>query len=286
MQHLKRTKTILALMAAFLLAVPACGPTGPSEKEPSGIREYESLFELTEADRDTEPSADAERIDLSEASGEVVLSRPGDYVLSGDLTGRITVEAEEQVVHLFLNNVNVRCLSGPALNVKSAGKVIVTALSGTSNTFRDSGDYEVSANENACVYSVSDLTVNGEGKISVSGFYKDAVHSLDVVKILVKEIFVQAKRNGIRGNDGVYLSSEHADVQSEKDGIRTTKISSRVKGCLELENCGLSVISGGYALRSEGDLYTDAASNVFLKGILGQYLANGETALNAEGFLK
>ena len=138
---------------------------------------------ITYADRETE-AGNPQLIDLSAVDGEVEITKGGAYLLQGETSGRIRINAEEQTVYLLLNGAKITVKQGPALSVKSAGKVILSLQPGSENTFVDSGDYRGFLEEESCIFSTTDITINGTGKLNIYGFYKDAIHSKDVVRIL------------------------------------------------------------------------------------------------------
>lgn len=244
---------------------------------------YESPFVVTRADSNADFSS-ASHIDLSTVSDQYVISNAGDYLLTGELDGSICIDAEEQVVHLIFNGIDIHSFNGPAISVVSAGKVIITINPDTVNNLRDSGYYNTSDEENACIYSVSDLTINGSGALNVYGFHKDGIHSKDIVKILGGEISILSKRDGIRGNDGILIRTDTLDIESEGSGLHTTKTDSNIRGDIEISGGSLSIISGDYAIASVGSLCVSECS-IYDKGILGSYRV-GENLIVQEGCLE
>ena len=289
----KQIIRIIGMMILPIYLLTSCTSTPPSlqheqiseetSSSENAINTYESPFSVTRADLNTDDSS-ASHIDLSTVSDRYVISDAGDYLLTGALDGSICVDAEEQVVHLIFDGIDIHSYTGPALSVISASKVIITVKSDTVNTLRDSGYYDVSGEENACIYSVSDLTINGDGVLNIYGFYMDAIHSKDVVKILGGEISILSKRDGIRGNDGILVRTDILSIESESSGLHTTKTSSNIQGDIEISGGDLSIISGDYAISSVGSLYVSECS-IYCKGILANYHVGGNLTIQ-EGCLK
>ncbi|MCI8550446.1 MAG: carbohydrate-binding domain-containing protein [Lachnospiraceae bacterium] len=227
---------------------------------------YESRFSITKADADTEGS-EVQTIDLNTVTDKYTIDSAGTYLLSGSFNGTLCVDAEEQIVHLILDGVSIHSATGPAISVLSAGKVILTLKGGASNTLRDSAQYHTSGEENACIYSICDLTVNGSGTLNLYGYYKDALHSKDIVKILGGEINIQAKRDGIRGNDGILICNDKLNIESEGTGLHVTKNRKATKGAIEISAGEHSIISGKYAISSTGDFFAENCT-IYGKGIL------------------
>ncbi len=230
---------------------------------------------VTRADQETEYT-NAVPIELSAMQGAVLIENAGEYLLSGELEGNICIDAEEQIVHLFLDNVKINSPDGSAIRIDSAGKVIITLLEGTENYLYDSGKYQVSDEEDACIYSVCDLTINGDGLLEVYGYFKDAVHGKDKVKIINNTIKVKAKREGIRANDGIYIDGANINIECENDGLRTTNSGDDGRGAIEILNSSISVIAGRYAINSENNIAISNTDEV-LKGIVSNYYENGKT---------
>lgn len=228
---------------------------------------YEPVFSATKADSSVEDE-EAAFVDLGEAEGEYRIGAGGAYLLTGEMKGTVSIDAEEQVVHLILDNVSIASGTGPAILVRSAGKVVITLKDGTENQVRDSGAYPAAAEENACIYSMCDLTVNGTGSLEIGGYYKDGIHSRDVVKILGGQVTIHAKRDGIRGNDGFMMQDGRLDIQSEGTGIRTTKSGRAGKGAVEISGGTVLVIAGEYAVSAVAELWARDCS-IAPKGILG-----------------
>ncbi|MBQ7840193.1 MAG: carbohydrate-binding domain-containing protein [Lachnospiraceae bacterium] len=195
-----------------------------------------SRYEITSSDYETE-GADYIEIDLEQnerKSGiteqssalyswngqQLKISQAGDYVLNGSLDGSVTVSVcNDEVVHLILNNVEIHSQSGPAIYVEKAAKVILTAADGTENTISDTVVYD--EDNQACIFSNVDLTINGSGVLNVYGYHEDAIRSKDLLKVINTNLFVKANNDGLRGNDGVIVFNSDTSIESEGTGIRS-----------------------------------------------------------------
>ncbi|MCI8995478.1 MAG: carbohydrate-binding domain-containing protein [Lachnospiraceae bacterium] len=242
--------------------------------------EYETVFAVTRADERTENEKEI-LVDLSDMPNPYKIQDGGTYRLTGSLYGRICIEAEEQIVHLILDNASVYSGSGPAIQVNSAGKVVLTLAEDTVNTLQDSGTYQVMGEENACIYSMCDFTVNGSGALNIHGYYKDGIHSRDVVKILGGELYIQAKRDGIRGNDGILIGGGALEIESEGTGLHTTKSGKAGRGNIEILDGNVTMISGEYAVHAQGDLCVRECL-MLAKGIFADLEAEGALYIQEE----
>ena len=261
---------------AFFMAggmMTGCGFSPGQTEESSAAADLRPVMELTREDKRTSPHS-PKNIDLRSAGEELLITDAGDYRLSGDMNGSIHIRAEEQIVHLFLCGVNVKSVTAPAINVESAGKLIITAEDGSDNIFADGSKF-IDDISDACIFSMCDLTINGGGSVSVSGYYKDAIHTKDTLRISGVRLFVRAKDDGLLGNDAVMSTGADVSVEAEKNGIRTTKTGKALKGNIEITGSGLSVIAGEHALNASRSIYM-ASSRAFLKGVMSNTKADAE----------
>lgn len=222
------------------------------------------LAQRTERDRRTkhdlrtapEDMEKTERVDLDTCeSGRVILTG-SDIWLSGSLEGQVVIDAEEdELVHLYLDGVEITSTNGPALWVQEAAKVVVTLVSDTENVLADFPDYTDYEETPACLYSVCDLTLNGGGALQVFGYHEDGIRSRDRIKVLDCDLSVQAKGDGIRGSDGIYMQRAFVSVESEKNGLRTVNQGADERGVIEIDGGALSVIGGKNGICSAADVY-------------------------------
>ena len=252
--------------------------TPPTPEVPMTEETFDQSFPylaVTHADHETEGEG-AREIDLSQAGEELLLSEGGVYRLTGKMSGQIRIAAEEQPVRLILENVSLMAKEGPALWVESAGKLILTLADGTENLISDSGDYRKTPDMEACIYSAADLTINGGGTLSVSGLYKDAIRSRNVVKVLDGKIIIRSKRTGIHGTDGIHITGGSLEISSEKYGLRTTKSGLNGRGNLVVAGGDHRIIAGRFAfLVGRGDLYIYNCS-VFENSVVSAWDVGGQ----------
>lgn len=197
-------------------------------------------------DRETE-AADERMIDLSAVNGDLVLTEPGVYRLTGELKGTVRINAPEEHVHLLLDNVNIQATYGPAVLCEDADKLVITLLSGTENTISDNGHYMPDAEAEACIYSFCDLTLNGEGRLNINGLYKDGIRSRDLLKLMNGEYNIRCKRTALHGNDGIYAENGVFNIASEKYGLKTTKKGADGRGNLIVAGGTWNILAGRYA---------------------------------------
>lgn len=265
-----REHRLLGKLLALLLliaALAACWETGKNRGSyadtrvpdaPDTLEELEENFAylaVTQLDEQTDP-AEAETIDLSQYEERCDIREGGSYRLTGELEGSLYISAKEQNVHLFLDNAVITSEFGPAVQCDRADKLVITLLPGTENFISDNGRYHADAEIEACIYSDCDVTFNGTGALTVNGYYKDAIRSRDIVKILDGSYTIKCKRTGIHGNDGVVINGGDFMISSEKYGIKTTKSGPEGRGNLMIGGGELNIIAGRYSVVAvQGNLY-------------------------------
>lgn len=279
-----RHKTLFAVIVllAGSLCLFGCNP-GVQQNVTPDPSQPQPQISISAADRKTTYDG-AAVIRLDQLQDSFCITEPGSYVLTGELKGNIRIDAQDQVVHIALSNVTVDSESGPALEIISAGKVILSLLPNTTNTFLDSGHYFADTEADACIFSACDLTINGSGTLNVHGYYKDAIHTKDVLKLLGGTYFIQSKRDGLHGNDGIVLAEASATIQSERNGLHSTKTGKPGKGNIEIFDSVCSVIGGHYAVSCMQDLYV-ADSKLHAMGVYDNLYVAGQSFV-AEGSIE
>lgn len=249
-----RGKGIVAVLCAGIML---CGCSADAANDTVSAEDtaiYE-IFTVTRQDRQTD-IADAKEIDLSTCGETLAITEGGEYLLHGSMEGQILIDVDEdELVHLYLSGIDIASLKGPAVSAVSASKLIVTVVSGTENILSDSPDYTGYEDMKSCLYSAADLTINGNGVLSVYGYHEDGIRSKDRVKIIDGQIEVQAKGDGIRGNDGIAIKQGNVQIQSEGSGLRTVNHGVNPRGVVEISGGNINIIAGRNGISAASDLY-------------------------------
>lgn len=214
-----------------------------------------SYLQITDLDKAVE-GTDVKTLNFDNNIENLEINEGGDYLLSGKLTGMIHIDAKEQNVHLLLNGFELASKSGPAIYCENADKLVISLVDGTANIISDSGDYRKSDDLESCIYSVCDMTFNGTGSLKVNGFYKDAIHSKDIVKILGGNYTIKCKRTAVHGNDGILVNDGQFMISSEKNAFKTTKRGADGRGSLIVSGGEMDIIAGRYTfVTTKANLY-------------------------------
>lgn len=172
--------------------------------------------------------------------GEVVITCAGEYNFSGTYTGsdaqiRVYSPKSDSGVYLNLRGLALTNNADAPIYVQMASKVFVVAKSGTENTFTDASTRAkthsyVNANgetktdtTGACIYAKDDLTIKGEGTLTVKGNYNNGIHSSNDLRFRGETIVnVSAKNHGLKGKELVDIEKGNITINATSgDGIHS-----------------------------------------------------------------
>lgn len=268
-----RRKRIITLLAAASLAaagLSGCASSdGSANVESSADTEsgtesasYETLsYEDMFTDRDFEVGYDeseAVTIDLENLSaadgvsvdGSVItITREGTYIITGTLTeGQIIVDAEDAKVQLVLDNADITCASSAAIYIKSADKTFITLAEGSENTLTNTQEY-VAVDENnidAVIFSKDDLTLNGNGSLTINAANGHGIVSKDDLKITGGTYTITAASHALSGKDSVRIADGSFTLTSGKDGIHAENTDDTEEGFVY-------IAGGSFTITADGD---------------------------------
>ena len=202
--------------------------------------------------------------------GEVLITCAGDYDFSGSYTGndaqiRVYSPKSDSGVYLNLRGLTLTNNTDAVIYVQMASKAFVVAKSGTENTLSDASNrtktftYVNASNETkvdttgACIYAKDDLTIKGEGKLTVKGNYNNGIHTSNDLRFRGETtVIVTAKNHGLKGKELV-------DVEKGNITITTTS-GDGIHGDLNV------VLTGGNIKVNAGDDGIHADSALYLSG--------------------
>jgi hypothetical protein len=189
------------------------------------------------------------------------ITSAGNYNLSGDLTdGQIIVDTQDEtVVRLILNGVNISNSSSAPIYISNAAKVVINLPENTTNIITDAEDYIFDSEDeepNAAIYSKANMTIFGEGALTVTGNYNDGIASSDGLIITSGTINVEAADDGIRGKDYLIVKDGIHTITSEGIGLKSDNDDDEEQayGYVTIENGTLDLITDGDAIAAEKDV--------------------------------
>ena len=234
--------------------------------------------ELTNFDQKTEWDAEDVSVTFNGSSADIkgegcsvkdsVLSitAPGTYVLSGSFNGQVSVHVDKaEKVRLVLNNASINCADGPAIIVTSADKVGITLADGTTNSLTDGKTYADTSDKapNACVFSKDDLSINGNGTLTVTANFHNGIDTSNDLKLVSGTINVTAKNHALKGNDSVSIFGGTITVNGGNDGIKSDTEGEAGKGFFYMNGGTLDVTAVDDGIQAVSSIRIDSGSVSF-----------------------
>lgn len=185
--------------------------------------------------------------------------------MSGSLQdGRLLIDSsDDKPVRLVLNGADISSEDGPAIYVKRAKKLVLILAEGSVNSISDGSTYSSAANDendpNAAVFSMDDLTIIGNGTLSVQANYNNGIYSKDKLKIGGGIITVKAEDDALVGRDCVLISGGKIDLISGDEGIKTTN-NDVDKGFIQITDGSIKIASFGNAVDAESVIKIDGGA--------------------------
>ena len=191
----------------------------------------------------------------------LTITSGGSYSISGTLKdGQIVVDcSDSDKVNIILNGVDVSCSSTSPIYINNADKTIITLADSSDNTITDSRNAKTDDDTDkdisgSAIYSKDDLTINGNGNLTVTGNYNNGIVCKNDLKLSGGNITVKALNNGIKGSDSVTIKNDVAiDISCDGDGIKTDydTTSNKDKGYIHIESGNITIKSIGDCLKAD-----------------------------------
>ena len=279
-------KITLVLIAALCL-LNGCG-----EAKEQDLTEEETSDMFT--DRDMEVGYDTETSTYISLLGDsascddetvtidgstITITDEGTYVVTGELQdGTIVIAADDQdKIQLVLDNAEISSSSSAAVYVQEADKVFITTARDSENRLTNEGNYTTSGDDNidAVIFSTSDLTLNGEGSLTIDAEAGHGIVSKDDLVLTSGEHTITSQKQGLSGKDSVRIANGTYSISSGTDAIHAENSDDEDLGFLYIEG-------GDFTIVSEGDGMS-ASSYVQIKGgsfdiVTGEGSAGVETS--------
>ena len=243
-------------------------------------------------------SSDEKTIDLanptatdgvSVENGTITITSGGTYRLTGEYSGQVKIEAAKtDTVRLVLDNAKITNSTGAAINVVSAAEAIIYTAAGTTNTVADGANYTATGDDDpdAAIYSTANLTLTGEGSLSVEGAYEEGIHTTGGLVIASGTLEVNAANTGIKGKDYVDITGGIVNVTAAQDGIKSTNTDDESMGFTRLSAGSVTISAGDDGLKAPHTLEISGGTLNIEKsneGIEAQYIniLDGDVTVNS-----
>lgn len=262
---MKRKFILMLTIATLALTLTACSNKNTSttdNNQASKVVESADSEEMGPIDA-TITLGETIAVDGSGATvdnNKVTITSAGTYSINGTLQdGQIIVDsADAENVYLVLNNVNLTCTNSAPLYVKAAKNAIIVLPNGTDNTITDGENYvyeDTTTDEpNAAIFSKDDLTIKGEGSLTVNAKYNNGITSKDDLKITGGNISVTSADDGLMGKDSITIKGGNITINSQGDGLKSTNIEDTTKGYILVEAGALNITSGCDGIQAESNV--------------------------------
>lgn len=268
-----KLKQILILLLATGVVLTGCS------QEPQTIENTGDYTDIILADGATVITG----VGATNSDDEITINTAGTYVLSGTLSdGKLIVDAgDSDDIHIIFDGVDIRALSGSPVEIINADKVILTLEENTVNTLSDTTNYEETLEANAVIYSKSDLTLNGNGSLTLHANYKHGINAKDDLVIVSGNITIQSIEDAIRGKDSISIANGTFNLTAGGDGIKSNNDEDVTKGWILIENGNFNITAGQDGIQAETTLLIENGTYEFTTG--GGASENNTTRTNAMG---
>ncbi len=197
----------------------------------------------------------------------VTITASGSYEISGTLNaGQIRVAVPDEVadpgtVKLYLNGASITGATDAAIYVINAEKTSLNLVADTENFLYDGETYSETT---AVIYAKDDITIKGDGALTITAATQQGVHCKNDLKINGGIIRVDTdSADALRGKTSVEVNGGFLNINSDGDGIKSTQGDVLITGGVHEVKAGNDAVQGETSLTISG----------------GELLANGDRSL-------
>lgn len=212
----------------------------------------------------------------------VKITAGGTYHLSGTLNDGqviINLKNESDSVHLIFDNVQISNSNSACLVTKDASKVTITLQKSTENYLINEGTFETDDDSkiDAVLYAKTDLTINGEGCLSITSAEGHGIHCKDNLVITGGNYDISCLNQGIKANDSISIASGDFTIVSGKDGIHCENNDDTTIG-------NIYIMDGSFDIKSAADGISAQASLQIDDGTFNILGGDGATGTVSDSF--
>jgi len=269
--------SILLTFSLTLLLLSGCGKqnaagenrTGSLTSGDTSLLKTSGMF----SDRDCDASYDEKKsvsitldgeqircssdtVDISEST--VTISGEGTYIFSGSLkNGMIIVNGKNtDKIQLVLNGVSINSDTSAAIYIAQADKVFLTLAPDSENILSNGGSFQAIDDNNidAAIFSKDDLTINGEGALTIESPAGHGIVSKDDLVITGGKYNITSANQGLNGKESVRIADGTFTIASGKDGIHADDADDSSSGFVYLAAGTYNITADGDGISSSGDL--------------------------------
>ena len=182
-------------------------------------------------------------VDDSSRTKQYAITKGGTYTLDENKEC-IAINTNDDVT-LKLNNISVTCQNGPGINVIKAKSVNIE-LVGENSIYSKTTDLLDGA-----IYSKADLTLSGDGTLTVTSNY-DGIVSKDNLVITGGVYKIKSQDDGIRGKDSLTIKNGTFEINASGDGLKSTIKDDSTKGIIKIDGGKFTINSADDGIHSNG----------------------------------
>lgn len=191
-------------------------------------------------------SSDAVKIKGTTAT----LTEEASYIVRGSLSdGMLVVDAPYTAkVQIVLDGVDMTSSSSAPIYIKEADKVFITLAPASENTLSNGGAFAAIDENNidSVIFSKQDLTLNGEGSLTVSSPAGHGIVSKDDLVITGGEYNITCASHAAASNDSVRIKGATLTLDAGKDGIHAENSDDSTLGFVYIAD-------GEFVINAQGD---------------------------------
>lgn len=241
---------------------------------------------------------------VSVEGNTATITAEGTYLLSGSMSdGQVIVNADENAkLRIILNQVELTSADLAPIYIKQADKVFITLKDGTQNTLSATGAFAETAesedNIDAVVFSKSDLTLNGNGSLTISTDTGNGITSKDDLVLTGGSYIIQAGNHGLEGKDSVRIAAGAYSLTTGKDGIHSSNSEEEDKGFIYILDGEISIQAKDDGIHAEKNMTVNGGTITVLEGYEGMEgmtmdinggsisITSSDDGLNAESYIR
>ncbi len=269
---MKKTLSILLVLLLSLCLLAGCGGTSNStgtdtvnttvdSADVDFSQAEEDMF--TDRDRRTEydesngvliqlngTSAAASSGSVKISGTTITITEEATYIISGTLdNGMIIVNAPDTAkLQLVLNGVSINSETSAPIYILEADKVFLTLADGTENVLSNGGAFTAIDENNidAVIFSKQDLTLNGNGSLTVTSPAGHGIVCKDDLVVTSGTYTVNSASHGLDANDSVRITGEtNITIDAGKDGIHCENTDDANLGFIYISNGMMNIEAEG-----------------------------------------
>ncbi|HOO96387.1 MAG TPA: carbohydrate-binding domain-containing protein [Caldisericia bacterium] len=287
MNNLKTAMLTILLIGGIIFAGCSAGQTVNEDNNNNTANadsttdikvEYSVSKMFTERDLEqTVYAADGKKITL-ESNKDVEIDGEGIYIVTGKVNNTsIIIDADKDAkVQIALDNVTITNETQPAIYVKSADKVFVTIIKGSSE-LTVSGEFVPNDFDklDAVIFSKSDLVLNGNGNLKVVSNYGNGITSKDDLKVTGGSYDIQSSMDAIEANDSIRVYDGTFNINTSKDALHSENEEDDTLGYIYIHDCDMTISAKDDGIRANSIVQIDGGTiniETCVEGIEGTFV--------------